>query len=104
MTNAYHYDPQAYQNDADMGAIAHSVYSTDAGHYHCRGCGCSWKAEAVWLKWPVSFAWSWRFRKAFGRHGVEIGSDGIERPILQAVYSFGPLRVILGKKRDNPTG
>lgn len=93
----YHFDEATLREGHRLSVWENrpvGVVSNDAGVYRCLCCGARWQREHIWAWWPVSLRWSrvW----AFGRHGVEVGCDGIERRIVAQVWSFGPLRVCLG--------
>lgn len=104
-SNRYHFDEATLKEGHRLHTWERKpihVYSDAAGVYRCQHCGCSWQAERVWAWWPVSvrLVRSWRF----GRHGVEVGCDGIERPIFAQVWSLGPLRIVLGAAKEAAGG
>lgn len=94
----YHFDGKAFARSRRLGLTGGS--SNDAGEYQCHECGAAWKAGPTWAWWPVSLRWADHW--SFGRHGVEVGWDGIERPVVAQVWSIGPLRIVLGLPAAEP--
>lgn len=102
-TKRYHFDEETLRRGHVWNVWEGKnvgVTSRDDGTYQCHQCGCSWQAETIWSWWPVTLglARSW----GLGRHGIETGSDGIERKVCAQVWSIGPLRVVLGNVRRGP--
>jgi hypothetical protein len=74
-----------------------AVWSDDAGTYNCGHCGATWQTRVRHCWWPVRVRLVRRW--SFGRHGVEVGFDGIEQRVVQQVWSLGPIRIVLGPDR-----
>ena len=96
MRKDYHFDLATLKDGhrAMLRGEHVQAYHHPDGTYRCLCCGAKWTPERVWAWWPVSLRWARTW--GIGRHGVEIGADGIERPIVAQVWSIGPLRVCLG--------
>lgn len=73
-----------------------NIGKTDDGIYTCNSCGHWWKAKRILKWWPVRVMRGTNFGWRITRHYVEIGSMNIGQPVLQQVFSFGPLRFVLG--------
>lgn len=90
----YHFDPASLRPHAPGGA-----WSDGYGRYHCRKCGATWQAEKLRPLWPVRVVfrrYDPRLQSFASRHYVEVGSDGIERPILATCLWLGPIGLRLG--------
>ena len=99
-TKRYHFDAATLAEGHERSVWQRQpigIESGDDGVYRCLHCGCNWTAEIVWAWWPVSLRMARKW--SFGRHGVQVGSDGIERRVCAQVWSIGPLRVVLGADR-----
>ena len=74
------------------------ITCNDSGEYTCHDCGHRWRARRRYLWWPIRLHWS--RASAWGRHGREVGHDGIEQHVLGQTLSIGRLRIVLGPKPE----
>jgi len=72
------------------------AWSDDHGNYKCFTCGARWEAENILSWWPIALRWRAGQSGFFSRHLVEVGTDGIERPIWKQVFRIGALRIVAG--------
>jgi len=95
--NARKFDLRALERGARARSLNrdHHPLWTSGGWTECHSCGTVWKNEAVRRWWPIAFVIA--RHSSWGTHGIEIDSDGIERPIVATVLSLWRLRVVFGK-------
>lgn len=97
----YRFDQKTLERGITLPAEAHrGAYCDDSGRYGCLSCGAVWDSETVRRWWPIRVLLAsksyWPPRTWF----VEVGFDGIERPIVSRVVGFGRVRVVIGEPRS----
>ncbi len=93
----YKFDGETYKRGRDwrLGEL-HGVAHAEDGDYRCYSCGARWTPEDVYCWWPIEFKIVRHW--ALAVWGIDVGWDGIERPIVRRVVGIGPFRIMFGPR------